>query len=194
VGPPRARLVDSVGFLVVNLILLAPTILPPLLPGYSPSSSVCLAIGLCIYFLWIWFTVRLLLASTVVLRPPRPVRKTQHGRILLNSLYYRNTLMLLRGPWEPREVCLYTLSPIHSWQATPPHQARSFSQSGRHGHVSTKYGLVYTASIMVHLRSSQDGRWSWLFSGVWGSQVQVIRLSCSPGAILGLLPHPLLTQ
>jgi hypothetical protein len=38
-----------------------------------------------------------------------------------------------------------------------PHQARSFSQSGWQGHVSTKYGLVYTASIMVHLRSSQDG-------------------------------------
>jgi hypothetical protein len=73
----------------------------------------------------------------------------------------------------------------------PPHQARSFSQSGRQGHVSTKYGLVYTASIMVHLRSSHDG--CGLFSGVWGSQVQVIRLSCSPGRHLGtaatLAPH-----
>jgi hypothetical protein len=39
---------------------------------------------------------------------------------------------------------------------------------------------------MVHLHSSHDGHG--LFSGVWGSQVQVIRLSSSPG-----LPHPLLT-
>jgi hypothetical protein len=45
-----------------------------------------------------------------------------------------------------------------------PHQARSFSQSGQQGHVSTKYGLVYTASIMVHLCSSHDGRG--LFLGV----------------------------
>jgi hypothetical protein len=45
-----------------------------------------------------------------------------------------------------------------------PHQARSFSQSGQQEHVSTKYGLVYTASIMVHLCSSHDGRG--LFSGV----------------------------
>ena len=44
-----------------------------------------------------------------MLRPPRPARKTQHGRILLNSLYCRNASMLLRGPWVPREVCLYTL-------------------------------------------------------------------------------------
>jgi hypothetical protein len=37
----------------------------------------------------------------------------------------------------------YILSvPIHSQQAMSPHQARSFSQSERQGHVSTKYGLV----------------------------------------------------
>jgi hypothetical protein len=42
-----------------------------------------------------------------LLRPPRPARKTQHGRILLNSLYCRNSLMLLRGPRAPREDCLY---------------------------------------------------------------------------------------
>jgi hypothetical protein len=30
--------------------------------------------------------------------------------------------MLLRGPWEPREVCLYTLSPhpLKAGQATSP--------------------------------------------------------------------------
>ena len=46
--------------------------------------------------------------------------------------------------------------------------------------------------IMVYLRSSHDGRG--LFSGVWGSRVQVIRLGAVPGAILGLLPHPLPTS
>jgi hypothetical protein len=35
------------------------------------------------------------------LRPPRLARKTQHGRILLNSLYCRNTSMLLRDPGNP---------------------------------------------------------------------------------------------
>ena len=37
--------------------------------------------------------------------------------------------------------------------------------------------------IMVHLHSSHDG--CGLFSGVWGRQVQVIRLGCSPGCHLG---------
>jgi hypothetical protein len=64
---------------------------------------------------------------------------------------------------EPRASYILSAS-IHSRQATSPHQARSFSQSGRQGHVSTKYGLVYTTSIMVNLHSSHDGRG--LFSGV----------------------------
>jgi hypothetical protein len=41
----------------------------------------------------------------------RPAITTQQGQILLNSLYFRNASMLLRGPQAPREVCLYTLSP-----------------------------------------------------------------------------------
>jgi hypothetical protein len=45
--------------------------------------------------------------------------------------------------------------------------------------------------IMVHLRNSPSG--CGLFSGVWGSQVQVIRLGCSPGRHLRtaatLAPH-----
>jgi hypothetical protein len=85
--------------------------------------------------------------------------------------------------------CAYILSaPIHSWQAMPPHQACRFRQSGQQRHVSTKYGLVYTTSIMVHLRSSHDDRG--LFSGVWGSQMQVIRLSCNPGRHLGTAATP----
>ena len=36
-----------------------------------------------------------------VLRPPRPARKTQHGWILLNSLYCRNAFMLLPEPPPP---------------------------------------------------------------------------------------------
>jgi hypothetical protein len=61
-------------------------------------------------------------------------------------------------------LLIYSQPHIHSWQAMPPHQARSFSQSGLQGQVSTKYGLVCTASIMVHLCSFHDGRG--LFSGV----------------------------
>ena len=67
-------------------------------------------------------------------------------------------------PGNPGRSAYILSAPIHSRQAKPPHQACSFSQSGRQGHVSTKYGLVYTASIMVHLHSSHDGRG--LFSGV----------------------------
>jgi hypothetical protein len=40
----------------------------------------------------------------------------------------------------------------------------------------------------VHLRSSHDG--CGLFSGVWRSQVQVIRLSYSPGRHLGTAATP----
>ena len=61
-------------------------------------------------------------------------------------------------PRNPGRSAYILSAPIHSRQAMPTYQAHSFSQSGRQGHVSTKYGLVYTASIMVHLRSSHDGR------------------------------------
>jgi hypothetical protein len=44
-----------------------------------------------------------------LLRPTSASKETQHGQILLNSLYCRNAFMLLWGPQEPREVCLYTL-------------------------------------------------------------------------------------
>ena len=48
------------------------------------------------------------LVASGVLHSPRPARKTQHGRILLNSLlYFRNTSML-REPRKPSEDCLYT--------------------------------------------------------------------------------------
>ena len=84
------------------------------------------------------------------------LRKTQQGRILLNSLYCRNTSMLLQGPREPREVCLYTRSPHPLMARHDTSPGTQFSQSGRQRHVSTKYGLVYTTSIMVHLRSFHD--------------------------------------
>ena len=50
VSPYGPRLVDSVGFLVVSLTPLAPTILPAWLLQDSPSSSYCLSVGLCICF------------------------------------------------------------------------------------------------------------------------------------------------
>jgi hypothetical protein len=105
------------------------------------------------------------------------------------NLHLSRFIFFSPEPWASHSYILS--APIHSQQAMSPHQACSFSQSGRQGHVSTKYGLLYTASIMVHLHSSHDG--PGLFSGVWGSQVQVIRLSCSPGRHLGtaatLDPH-----
>ena len=39
VSPYGPRLVDSVGFLVVSLTILSPTILPPPLPQDSPGSA-----------------------------------------------------------------------------------------------------------------------------------------------------------
>jgi hypothetical protein len=122
----------------------------------------------------------------------RPAR-TPRPPVLLTAVYSASfSLHLSRfiffspKPWASHSYILS--APIHSWQAQSPHQARSFSQSGRQGHISTKYGLVYTTSIMVHLHSSHYGRG--LFSSVWGSQVQVIRLSCSPGRHLGTAATP----
>lgn len=43
-------LVDSAGFLVVPLTSLTPSILLPPLPQDFPSSTQCLAVGLCIRF------------------------------------------------------------------------------------------------------------------------------------------------
>ena len=99
----------------------------------------------------------------------RPARTTWPP-VLLTAIYSASFSLHLSPSSslsfpEPRASHSYILSaPIHSQQAASPHQARSFSQSGPQGHISTKYGLVYTASIMVHLRSSHDGRG--LFSGV----------------------------
>jgi hypothetical protein len=50
VSPCGPRSVDSVGFLVVSLTSLAPSILHPSLPQDSLSSAYCLAVGLCICF------------------------------------------------------------------------------------------------------------------------------------------------
>ena len=47
VSPYGSRLVDFVGLVVVTLTSLAPLILP--LPQDSPSSTYCLAVGLCMF-------------------------------------------------------------------------------------------------------------------------------------------------
>jgi len=56
-------------------------------------------------------------------------------------------------------------------------------------HRSTSHGL-----ILRHSASAQLSQWTWLISGVWRSQVLVMRLSCILGAILGLPPHLLPTS
>ena len=101
----------------------------------------CVSVSLCVY---VYVPARL----------PRPARKTQHGRILLNSFYCRNASMLLRGPQEPREVCLYTLSPPHpltaGHAASPGTQLQLLKAAGAYLHQTGFTG------ILVHLRSSQD--------------------------------------
>ena len=100
---------------------------------------------------------------------PQPA-KTTWPPVLLTAVYSASFSLHLSPSSslsfpEPRASHSYILSaPIHSQQAASPHQARSFSQLGWQGHVSTKYGLVYTPSILVHVCSSHDGRG--LFSGV----------------------------
>ena len=97
---------------------------------------------------------------------PQPA-KTTWPPVLLTAVYSASFSLHLSPSSslffpEPRASHSYILSaPIHSQQAASPHQARSFSQSGQQGHISTKYGF---ASIMGHLRSSHDG--CGLFSGV----------------------------
>ena len=99
---------------------------------------------------------------------PQPA-KTTWPPVLLTAVYSASFSLHLSpssslSP-KPRASHSYILSaPIHSRQAASPHQARSFSQLGWQGHVSTKYGLVYTTSIIVHMCCSHDGRG--LFSGV----------------------------
>ena len=50
VSSHETTLVDSVGFLVMSLNPLTPTILPPLLLQVSPSSPKLLAVSFCICF------------------------------------------------------------------------------------------------------------------------------------------------
>jgi hypothetical protein len=103
-----------------------------------------------------------------------PARMAQHGRILLSSLYCRTASMLLRGPREPREVCLYALSPhpLTAGHATSP---------------GTQLQPIRAARACLHQI------WTCLHCqhhGAWGSQVQVIRLSCSPRCHLGTTDTP----
>jgi hypothetical protein len=92
--------------------------------------------------------------------PPRPARKTQHGRILLNSLYCRNGSMLLRRPQTPREVCLYTLSPhpLMAGHATSPGtQLQPIRASGACLH------QIWTCLHRQHHGApAQLSQWPWL--------------------------------
>ena len=69
--------------------------------------------------------------------------------------------------------------------STTPHQPSPHNSSPL-ARIITHH-MVWSC-IMVHLRSSHDG--CGLFSGVWGSQVQVIKLGCSPGLHLGTAATP----
>ena len=87
---------------------------------------------------------------------------------------------LIYLPQTPGLSLLYTLSPhpltaVHV--SSPGTQLQLIRAAGACLHQNG------VASILVHLCRSRDC--CGLFSGVWGSQVQVIRLSCSPWRILG---------
>jgi hypothetical protein len=80
--------------------------------------------------------------------------------ILLNSLYCRNASMLLRGPREPTEVCLYALSP-HPLTAghvtSPGTQLQPIRASGAYLH------QIWTCLHHQHHGAPvQLSRWSWL--------------------------------
>jgi hypothetical protein len=83
-------------------------------------------------------------------------RQGRHNKVrFFSTAFIAGTPQCHHGdPGNPGRSAYIHSAPIHSRQAKSPHQACSFSQSGQQRHVSTKYGLVYTASIMVHLRSS----------------------------------------
>jgi hypothetical protein len=79
--------------------------------------------------------------------------------------------------------CLYTLSPhpLTAGHATSPGtQLQPIRAAGACLH------QIWTCLYHQHHGAPvQLSWWLWLFSGVWGSQVQVIRLSCSPRHHLG---------
>jgi hypothetical protein len=101
------------------------------------------------------------------------------------SCCYRNPLPPATGnppaTWTPgtQEVCLYTLSshPLTAGHVTSPGtQLQPIRAAG-----SCLHQIWTCLHCQHHGAPAQLSGWSWLFSGVWGSQVQVIRLSCSPG-------------
>jgi hypothetical protein len=124
----------------------------------------------------------------------RPARTTRPP-VLLTTVYSANFRLHLSGfnffslnflsLSNPGLSFLYTPSP-HPLTAghvtSPGMQLQLIRAAGARLHQN---GF---ASILVHLRSSHDG--CGLFSGVWGSQVQVIRLSCSPWHLLGTAATP----
>ena len=92
---------------------------------------------------------------------------------IMHESLSRNQYFQERQPTTPYHNPLYILS-------TMPHQP-SPSNSSSLARIITLH-MVWSC-IMVYLRSSHDVRG--LFSGVWGNQLQVIRLGCSPRCHLG---------
>jgi hypothetical protein len=85
------------------------------------------------------------------------------------------------SPSNPGLSLLYTLSPhpLMAGHVTSPGTQLQLIRAG--GACLHQNGF---ASVLVHLHSSHDG------CGLWGSQVQVIRLSCSPWRLLGTAVTP----
>ena len=100
-------------------------------------------------------------------RPPVLLTTVYSANFHLHLSHFNFSLIFISLPssFSPLNPGPFTLiySQPPSTHGRPCHLTRH-AASANQGHVSTKYGLVYTASIMVHLCSSQDGRR--LFSGV----------------------------
>ena len=84
----------------------------------------------------------------------RPARMTGHSWVFLNSLYYRNALMLLQGPRVHREPCLY--APQHRRRLRGPLELVSLPAPNLHA-VQICSGVVYENSNQKLVPS-----WSWL--------------------------------
>jgi hypothetical protein len=111
-----------------------------------------------------------------LLRPPRLARKTQHGRIPLNSLYCRNASMLL-----PREVYLYTLSP-HLLRHTASANQGGRGMSPPNMDLFTPPASWCTCAALTMVVA--------VFRCMRKSGASHIRLSCSPGRHFGTAATP----
>jgi hypothetical protein len=160
----------------------------PSTPGKQPRTTSIIYIVLGIS----WTILSNICKEVSYVSPPIPTsRKEWQHYILLKAVYLgtfqyhawispQKSISPGKNNNQPAPNCnpLYILS-------TMPHQP-----SPRNNSPLARIIICHMvrSCIMVHLQSSHDGHG--LFSGVWGSQAQVIRLGCSPERHLGKAAIP----